>query len=719
MRKTTSALLRELGINQLYPPQKAALDANVEYGQSLVIATPTASGKTLIGLIGIVNSLYDNPGSLAVYTAPLRSIAYEKKEVFDKLRKLGLTTRLEVGNLSLGPRAADILITTYEKLDSILRNNPSVADNVSIVVFDELHYIGDEKRGPILEALVTRFLYSSQRPQLIGLSATMPNIEELAEWLEAKPISMDWRPVPLRESVYKDSMLHYPDGSTEEIPIVSPLSYINPLHKFIEEGFQSIVFSQSRRRVANLAEKTAKTFRDKLAYDVSRARELAREMIKTEGSRQLREKLAQLITMGVAFHHAGLSNSQRRLVEKGFREGAIAVIHATPTLAAGVNLPARVVIVEEYYRFEAGMRRPIGVYEYKQLAGRAGRPGYDKLGDAVLIASRIDDAEYLIDHYIRGEIEPIESKLSNLKSLRHTILGITDSGLVSTRDEILRFMAKSFYGYTRGIDDIKHVVARSVNNLIQWGLMESSAEGQLIVTPLGHLVSIRYLDPLNIPKLKQIIGRTRNYTETILLYLVASSPDMTKLPVARREEEYIMDRAIDEDPELVDLIDWFGPDELRSLKILFLLKDWINEVKDDELASRFNVGPGDISYIVETGEWLASSLSEIMPLLGLPVEVAQRLKILAKRIKYGVREELIPLTSIPGIGRVRARRLFEAGYKTLHDLAMAKPEDLARIPGIGSATVRAIMEYFGRTREAEKYKLIEEGEKSGLEAFMD
>lgn len=718
MRKITRTLLEEFGIKELYPPQKAALDAGVERGENLVVATPTASGKTLIGLIGIVNSLYDNPGGIAVYTAPLRSIAYEKKKAFDRLESLGFKTRLEVGNLSLGPRNADILITTYEKLDTLLRVNPEISASIRVAVVDELHYLSDEKRGPVLETLVTRLLYHGEPPQLIGLSATMPNIDELAAWLGAKPISMNWRPVPLRESVYKNGRLHYPEGSVEDVDVVAPLSYVNVLNHFVREGAQAIVFSQSRRRVASLAEKTAKIMRERLAFDEKRAKEIAGEILKSEGSRQLREKLAGLIARGVAFHHAGLSNTQRRLVEEGFREGAIAVIHATPTLAAGVNLPARLVIVEEYYRYEAGFRRPIGVHEYKQLAGRAGRPGYDRVGDSVIVASRTDDVEDLIDHYIRGELERVESKLSNLKSLRHVILGVTDSGLVSTRKEVLGFLSRSFYGYTRGVSGIRRVVEKSIGNLIEWGLVEEE-DGRLTVTPLGHVVSIRYLDPMNIPNILGIIEKAKSYHDTILLYLVASSPDMTKLPVARREEEYLMDRTIEEDPELVDIIDWFGPEEIRSLKILYLLKDWINEVRDDELSSRFNIGPGDVSYIVETGEWIASSLSEVAPLLGMPAETAQRLRILSKRIKYGVREELLQLTVIPGIGRVRARRLFDSGYRTLQDLATADPRELARVPGIGPSTVRAILEFFGRAGEAERYALMEDAERRGLDAFMD
>ncbi|MEB3846696.1 MAG: DEAD/DEAH box helicase, partial [Desulfurococcales archaeon] len=364
MRTVTRRLLKVLGIKHLYPPQQEAINKRVEYGENLLLATPTASGKTLVGLIGVINRLSDEGGK-AVYMAPLRSIAYEKAALFEKLGALGFSTRIEVGNYARGPRNADILVTTYERLDSILRNDPGFLREVSAVVVDEVHYVNDEKRGPILEALIARILHSNTSPQLIALSATVSNAGELGEWLHANVVKSGWRPVPLREGVYKEGRILYTDGELIEIPVVSPTPYLNLVAFYAPKNAQMLLFSQSRRRVVSLAEKTAKAASDVLYYDEQIARETAREVVKSEGPSSLKEKLAKLILRGVAFHHAGLSNRQRMLVEEAFREGGIAVIHATPTLAAGVNLPARVVILEEYRRFEGGIRKPLTVYEYK------------------------------------------------------------------------------------------------------------------------------------------------------------------------------------------------------------------------------------------------------------------------------------------------------------------------------------------------------------------
>jgi helicase len=200
-----------------------------------------------------------------------------------------------------------------------------------------------------------------------------------------------------------------------------------------------------------------------------------------------------------------------------------------------------------------------------------------------------------------------------------------------------------------------------------------------------------------------------------LLLLVSMMPDMTHLPVTRREEEVLIDRLLDVKPRLVDLVDWGNPREARGVKVALILYDWIEEASEDDIARRYNVGPGDVAVLVDNASWIASSLSRILPHLGAPGWVSERLRVLEARIEHGVKQELLPLVAIPKIGRVRARRLYQAGYKTLHDLALASPEELLRIPGIGPSIVKSIMEFFGRNWEPGGAR---EARGEGLERYM-
>jgi len=715
LRETTKRLLRLYGIDRLYPVQEQAIQEKVEYGENLVVSAPTAGGKTLVALIGIVNALADNPGGIAVYTAPLRSIAYEKLDRFQKLSRLGIKTRLEVGSLSKGPRDARILVTTYEKLDSMLRNQPDLADRIAAIVVDEVHYIGDEKRGPVVETILS--IVKSRPSQVIALSATIPNAREIAGWLGARLVASDWRPVPLREGVYKDGTIFYPDGTREQVERYTGSSYVDLIIHYARAGGQSIVFSQSRRRAVQTAKQAAR-YHKYLDYDPRRAALVAQRIMESGGPRSLREELSKLVARGVAYHHAGLSNEQRMIIEEAFREGVLVSVHATPTLAAGVNLPARAVIVEEYTRYEYGTRSLISVSEYKQLAGRAGRPGYDDVGDAIIVASKSDSPEEVMEYYILSGPEPVESKLGGPRPLSHALLGLIDSQIIQSPADIRKFASNTFYAFQARNDDIVVTSERVIRDMEEWGLIESSGE-RLRATSLGSLIARLYLHPSSVPVARKIIGKLpARPGEAGLLYLVVSMPDMPKLRVPRREEEKLMDAVIEEVQELIELIDWFGPEELRRIKTTLVLREWINEASEDRLLELYGVGPGDLAGLVETGEWIASSLSRIVEYLGGGVEMKGLLELLAKRIRYGIRPELVPLVAIPGIGRVKARRLYEAGYRTLHDLALASPRELARIPGIGPATARAILEFFGREDEASSLPGPRR-EGRGLEAFFD
>ncbi|MEB2837119.1 MAG: DEAD/DEAH box helicase [Desulfurococcales archaeon] len=708
-------LLKLLGVKRLYPVQEEAVRAGVTRGESLVVSAPTASGKTLVALMAIVSAL-EGGGGRAFYAAPLRSIALEKYRSFRVLERLGFSVRVSVGDLERGLPGADVVITTYEKLDSSIRNDPGILGGLRVVVVDEVHYVADPKRGPLLEGLLARLLSLGERPQIVALSATIPNAGELAEWLGAKLVSSTWRPVPLREGVLDSGEIVYADGSRRPVERPTGKPYVDLVADLAGEGGHALVFAQSRRRAIQMAKQASKA-RSMLYYDEAKAREWARRIASSGAPAPIREELAELVSRGVAFHHAGLGNELRSLVEDAFRDGALAAIYATPTLAAGVNLPARRVVVAEYLRYEHGFRRPISVAEYKQLAGRAGRPGLDEYGEAVIVPQGRDSPEDILDRYVRGEPEPVESKLSGLRGLRHVILGLIASGVASTREAILGVASRTLYARQRGKRLLGPLVSSALSQLAGWGLVEQGPGGYR-ATAVGLEASRYYVDPETVKiftdSLEEVEGEP---SDAQLLYIIAASPDMPRVSVTRREAEELLDELLDRAPEVYDLIDYVGWDESSAVKETLILLDWIEEVPEDRIVSKYDVWPGDLYSLTDTGRWLARALSAVAEAMGHP-GVAGRLRVLGSRIRHGVKQELLELLSIPGIGRVRARRLYNAGYRSLADLASAEPSRLLAVPGIGASTVASILEFLGRREEAEEVRR-RSGRGRGLAAFLD
>ena len=689
----------------------------MEDGASVVVFSPTASGKTLIALIAIYNSL-KRDGGRAFYIAPLRSIAVEKYSSFKVLEDLGISVGLVIGDLEEGPGDADVVISTYEKLDSMIRGRSVDYGDVRVLVIDEVHYVGDPKRGPVLESLIARLksLGYEGSVQIVALSATVANAKEIAEWLGAKLVYSDWRPVPLREGVFKGYRIVFADGERRDVKNITNTPPIDLAIDSSASGGQALVFSQSRRRASALAAKASEASRY-FSYDRELARHYADMILETDGPRSLKEELSKLIRRGVCYHHAGLSSRQRRIIEEAFRRGAISAIFATPTLAAGVNLPARRVVVDEYYRFESGYRRPISVSEYKQMAGRAGRPSMDPYGEAIIVASGLDDEESLMEEYVHAELETVTSKLYGIRRLRHAVLGLIAGG-VTDRGRLARVLENTLYYIQNPGQPLSAMIESAIRDLEEWGLVGESGSGRLEATRLGFEVSRLYIDPESVKILGSLAGRIGETPgEVELLYIVSSIPDTPKLPVTKKEEEALLDRMLDEAPRLLDMIEWMGPEEARRIKMTFLLKDWINEVSEQGLWDRYGVGPGDLASIVDTVTWVSASLSIVSREMGLPSVYSQEFKVLEARLKHGVKRELLQLVALPGIGRVRARRLYESGYKTLDDLRSATLSDLERIPGIGRETARNIIE---RLRGPGQQLRSPAGKrpKPGLEEFM-
>ncbi len=332
-------ILKEDGIEELYPPQSKAIGFALE-GKNLMLAIPTASGKSLIAYLAALKHILERGGKV-LYIVPLRALANEKYEDLKHFEKLGIKAAISSGDLdSPDPQLDDfdIIVATSEKADSLLRHQGQWLHHISLVIADEVHLIHDPDRGPTLEITLAKFRKFNPALQVIALSATINNSKELADWLDAEHVASDWRPTKLKEGVLLGDTIHFTDNSKRKIPRQKEPVW-SLIKDVILEGGQCLVFVNTRRSTETLAVNYSSYMKDVMPESDLSTNEL-KALDDDDESTSIGRRLKSCVRKGIAFHHAGLTNDQRRLVETGFKSGKIKCIVATPTLAAGINLPA-------------------------------------------------------------------------------------------------------------------------------------------------------------------------------------------------------------------------------------------------------------------------------------------------------------------------------------------------------------------------------------------
>ena len=782
------------GISELYPPQKEALKPVLK-GENTLISIPTASGKSLIAYLGIIqNLLIKNVGSKAVYIVPLKALAGEK---FSELSEIGKFLNLKVG-LALGDRDgentninnADIIICTSEKFDSIMRNRPEIMQGLSIIIADEVHLIHDFSRGPTMEINLTRFLFSNKNVQIIALSATIGNSVELAKWLQAKLIVSTWRPVVLEQSTLanidlearkricssKETMTKLPPPRTLKGPASQPM--VAALEDSLEQNIQSLIFVSTRRSAQSLARKLServvkKWKKENLENKINELEGLKKELKQIGDDSSISDSLLSIISGGIAFHHAGLNGKQRRFIEDAFRNKKISCIVATPTLASGVNLPARRVIIRDLKRYDQGMSRWLSVMEVQQMLGRAGRPKYDSIGEAWLHCKgdrSFENADNIAERFIHGNPEDVSSKLASENALRIHLLALIATGGINSRFAISNFFKHTFLGHTQpqkmleeriekwiqwlsnndlvsrlGCDDdlYQHITNEDVDEneswndeIPTWANIAKDSEGVQLepvsnsisnapkslgfnlasdwdirentpktVEPLvmtyaasefGILVNRMYLDPTSGLLMREGLRRAvrRIYrddsnlplTDEGLLYLISSTDDFMTFWWKDSEYDKLLEKASLLDNELLNEKE-LEDIHLSRIKSTWILNDWIEEAEYRDLEKIHKIMPGDLRARVELAEWLLFSAKQILyhdtkfnnEFKDIKNNVINRLDDLRKRIRYGCKKELLPLVTLPNIGRKRARDLVNMGVNTPRDILELTPRDKDRL----------------------------------------
>lgn len=699
------------GILELYPPQAEAVEKGLLEGRNLLAAIPTASGKTLLAELAMLKSIL--AGGKALYIVPLRALASEKFKRFQEFSELGIKVGISTGDYDQrdeGLGVNDIIVATSEKTDSLLRNDTSWMQEISVLVADEVHLIDSADRGPTLEVTLAKLRKMNPSCQILALSATVGNADELADWLEAKLVVSEWRPTELLEGVFLNGTFYCKD---KEKPVEQPTKdeAINLVLDTLKTGGQCLVFESSRKNCMGFAKKAVSTVKKKLSAEDKKALAGIADDILENSDTDTAITLATCIRSGTAFHHAGLTTPLRELVENGFREGKIKLVSSTPTLAAGLNLPARRVIIRSYRRYssESGMQ-PIPVLEYKQMAGRAGRPRLDPYGEAVLLAKSYEEFIFLFENYIEAEAEDIWSKLGTENALRTHVLSTISNGFARTKEELMEFLEATFFAFQYSNFGLSTVVDECLGFLKKEEMLENSEA--LVPTILGKLVSKLYLDPLSAAVIVKGLREAEILTDLSLLHLVCSTPDMRLLYMRSQDYQDVNDYVTAHAGEFIKIpspfniaeYEWF----LGEVKTSLLLLDWIREKSENEICSKFGIGEGDIHMLADIAEWIMHVTSQLARVLDLKgIKEATELE---KRIHYGAGPELMELLDIRSVGRVRARKLYEAGFRSTADLATAAPEKVATL--LGPKIADRIFKQIGRREIVSELAEPETSEKS-------
>lgn len=657
-------LLERYGAHTLYPPQVQAVEAGVMDGESVLVSAPTASGKTLVAMLAII-SMFQAGRRRAVYLSPLRALAAEKHYEFNSLTYLPLKTQIKTsisaGDLTRRTRTYGNLISmTNERMDLAIRNNEPWLDEVDLVIADEVHLIGDEYRGPTLEIILARLKDDTR--QILGLSATMTNAKDISLWLGCRLVNSTWRPVKLSEGVCQYNTVTMNDGTTFDIAGSSRGAAAELALQCVKDGGQALVFVNTRRSAPAQATRMSKPISKMLdKKTLQTLSKVSDDILKRGGDTKLTQRLAGLVKDGAAFHHAGLNQESRHLIERYFRSGHIKAMASTPTLAMGVNMPARRVVISNITRYDAsvGMNMPISVMEYKQLCGRAGRPQYDDTGEAITVA-KAGHQDFMTE-YVRGTPEDITSQIGKGKSLSVHTLSLISSTPGLSISEIYDFFAGTLWGHHHA-DAIHDPLDTSMRLLSGMGMIETLDGKRWAATKLGETASRLYLSPDTAHDFLDVVRKadqgTGPHTLGFLYHITTSDEFVPTLSLRTKDWDMSTNLYYAHRSETIGAM--YLDDMNRSLLGLY---NWIDETPDKAMSEKLGLEPGDIRRMVEVGRWLIRCMASIARYAKLP-DVRRELADLSTRITHGVRNDIIPLVGIRNVGRVRARALHTAGIRT-------------------------------------------------------
>ncbi|XP_071042916.1 helicase POLQ-like [Parasteatoda tepidariorum] len=717
--KMISLLKSHKGIEELYTWQNECLMLPaVKQKRNLIYSLPTSGGKTLVAEILIIRELLCYFKD-AILVLPYISLVQEKVR---GLAPFAVDLDFVIEECAgikgtIPPRRRrkrhTLYICTIEKAHSLV--NSMIEDKrmgeIGLVVVDELHMIGEKGgRGAVLESLLTKVLFTSKTTQIIGMSATLSNMSDLQSFLNADIYEKDFRPIELKEFVKIGNELYeMVDKRAEEWRLARTLDFgyskemlcrdpdmVTGLIMEVIPKNSCLVFCPTKKHCENVARTICQLMPDHMTDHKKEEREALIKTLIEDGNGNICDILKLCLKYGVAYHHSGLTMDERKLIEESYLNGTLCCLTCTSTLAAGVNLPAKRVILRAPY---VGSEF-ITYSRYKQMIGRAGRAGIDSSGESILIIKPCDKLN--VGKLLTSDMDLCQSNyITEPQLLDILLLSLVGLNIATTVKEVYSFM-----GHTLASIQNKKVgctpstiFEENMQNLCEHGMLlckeDNAGEKKFCITDLGKA---SFRGGVNVSTMEEFVKRLRGglnglalHSHLHLLYLVTPAeysssitfaPDiffqkyskLSAVDIVAAEQIGITERMV----MLMASGRSLGKKQtvMHHFYITLILYDLWNQETIWSVSQKYQVHRGVIQNLLNSTTALAGTLSNFCKELKEFWAYQQLLPDFVKMLSYCVTMELIPLMELPAVKRGRAKQLYVAGFKTLADVARAHPRDL-------------------------------------------
>lgn len=769
-----------LGVRNIYPWQASCLLARglLSGERHLVYTAPTGGGKSLVADVLLLKRIIENPGRKALLVLPYVALVQEKlkwmrrivqdvernvpddedDDKFPRRRWKKLQKNIRVTGFFGGSRTTatwadtDIAVCTIEKANSLINSaieECSIGD-LGIVVLDELHMLDDEHRGYLLELMVTKLLLLQQDIQIVGMSATLSNTEMLAQWMNAKFYISTYRPIPIDEYlVYENGI--YPAATSRQLfqtasklTAAASLHDTIPPHRIIEPstfkqlsnsatnamvalavetaaaGFGSLVFCGSRNACHIHAATIGEAMPPAEAEELNKRLDLLAELRSLACG--LDPALETTIIKGTGFHNAGMTTEERELIAQAYDQGVIKVLVATCSLAAGVNLPARRVIING-----ARMGRElVGPAMLRQMCGRAGRKGKDDAGETYLICVKAD--MQAVCDLLDADMPAIESCLAPEKrGLKRALLEAVATGLVSGCEAIKEYIRCTLLYRTLDKKLAYTIMRSALQELVDEELLIFRDDESYEATPLGQAVVASAFSPEDglfvHEELKRALQAFVMDGDMHIFYMFTPLQAAMNTPIDWQIFRDQLDR-LDESglralqfvgvqPGFVNTMVQSGaslketnPTQIKQARIYrraytaFQLRDLSNEIPLSTIAQRYKIPRGTVQTLAQQCHGFAAGIVKFCQRMNWGM-MAAVLDHMRDRLEAGARADLLEMAQVTFVKSWTARLLRDNGFRNLRALAEAEPKDL--VPVLMMANPRKAQKSQLYPTEAERY----------------